>query len=145
MLCVGRFTQRLLPMAGARTGPGNSDIRSQNDKLRCCTHRVRRATAVPGCAERVRRSLIRHGLRLAYPRPWKKTADSAHRLPAAANGLSRRFGGGGVNQAWTPDITYLPTAEGASYLVAGLALGSRRIVGWSIGERCDLHTSIQLE
>lgn len=88
-------------------------------------------------AERVRRSLIRQGLRPVYRRAWQTTTDSAHRLPVAPNLLARRFDGWAPNQAWVADITYLPTDEGWLYLAAILDLGSRRIVGWSMSERID--------
>ena len=88
-------------------------------------------------AERVRRSLVRQGLRPAYRRAWRTTTDSAHRLPVAPNLLARRFDGWTPNQAWVADITFLATGEGWLYLAAILDLGSRRIVGWSMSERID--------
>lgn len=95
------------------------------------------ARGVKTGAERVRRSLVRQGLRPVYRRRWIATTDSAHRLPVAPNVLDRRFDDWDVNQAWVSDITYLPTAEGWLYLAAILDLGSRRIVGWSMSERID--------
>lgn len=95
------------------------------------------AQGVKTSAERVRRSLIRQGLRPVYRRAWKSTTDSAHRLPVAPNILARRFDGWASNRAWAADVTYLPTAEGWLYLAAVLDLGSRRIVGWSMSERID--------
>jgi putative transposase len=95
------------------------------------------AQVVRTSAERVRRSLVRQGLRLVYRRRWLATTDSAHRLPVALNVLDRRFDGWELDQAWVSDIRYLPTAEGWLYLAAILVLGIRRIVGWSIVERID--------
>ena len=86
-------------------------------------------------AERVRRSLKRQGLRAVYARKYRVTTDSAHHLPVAANRLARRFTGWSPNQAWTADITYLPTGEGWLYLACVLDLGTRRIVGWAMSER----------
>ena len=89
----------------------------------------------PAGAERVRRSLCRQQLRPVYKRPYRMTTDSDHRQPVAANVLKRRFDDWLPGQAWVADITYIHTDEGWLYLAAVLDLGSRRLVGWSMGER----------
>ena len=55
----------------------------------------------------------------------------------AENVLDRRFEPEAPNRAWAADITYLATGEGWLYLAAVEDLYSRRIVGWSMGERID--------
>ena len=85
--------------------------------------------------ERVRKSLKRQGLRPVYKRPYRVTTDSAHNKPIAPNVLDRRFDGWRVNQAWVADISYVATHEGWLYLACVMDLASRRIVGWSMGER----------
>ncbi len=85
--------------------------------------------------ERVRKSLLRQGLRPLYKRPYRVTTDSDHKKPVADNVLDRRFDGWQVNRAWVGDITYIATDEGWLYLAAVMDLSSRRIVGWSISER----------
>ena len=85
--------------------------------------------------ERVRRSLLRQGLRPLYRRPYRVTTDSDHRKTVADNVLARRFDGWQSNCAWVGDITYVATDEGWLYLAAVMDLGSRRIVGWSMSER----------
>jgi len=85
--------------------------------------------------ERVRRSLMRQGLRPLYKRPYRVTTDSNHRKPLASNLLERRFDGWPVNQAWVGDITYVATDEGWLYLATVMDLASRRIVGWSMNSR----------
>lgn len=85
--------------------------------------------------ERVRRSLRRQALRPVYKRPYRVTTDSDHAQPVAANVLDRRFEGWRTNHAWVADITYVATGEGWLYLACVLDLGSRKIVGWSMGER----------
>jgi transposase InsO family protein len=87
--------------------------------------------------ERVRKSLRRQGLRPVYRRPYRVTTDSDHTNPIAPNLLERRFNGWRINQAWSCDITYVPTGEGWLYLACVLDLGSRRIVGWSMSERIN--------
>jgi transposase InsO family protein len=47
--------------------------------------------------------------------------------------LDRRFDPEGPNEAWSADITYIPTADGWLYLAVVEDLFSRRIVGWSMG------------
>lgn len=85
--------------------------------------------------ERIRSSLKRQGLRPVYRRPYRVTTDSAHTKPIAPNVLDRRIDGWKVNQAWVADITYIATREGWLYLACVMDLGSRKIVGWSMGER----------
>jgi putative transposase len=87
-------------------------------------------------AERVRRSLKRHGLRTVYRRAYVVTTDSAHRLSVANNLLGRRFHGWQPNRAWVADITYVATDEGWLYLAAVMDLSSRPIVGW----RCPIRS-----
>lgn len=94
-----------------------------------------RAQGITVGPERVRRSLQRQQLRPVYKRPYRITTDSDHAKPVAPNLLERRFDGWQPNQAWVADITYIHTQEGWLYLACVLDLGSRRIVGWSMGER----------
>ena len=41
------------------------------------------------------------------------------------------------NEVWASDITYVPIDEGWLYLAGVLDLGSRRLVGWAMGESLD--------
>ena len=66
--------------------------------------------------ERVRRSLLRQGLRPLYKRPYRVTKDSNHRKPIADNVLDRRFDGWAPNRAGVGDITCIATDEGWPYL-----------------------------
>jgi putative transposase len=85
--------------------------------------------------ERVRRLMLRNGLRSVYRRPYRVTTDSGHAKPVAPNVLDRCFQQSTADQAWVSDITYVRTGEGWLYLAAVLDLGSRRIVGWSLSQR----------
>lgn len=60
------------------------------------------------------------------------TTDSRHSLPIARNLLNRNFTLAAPNQAWTGDITYIPTSEGWLFLAVVIDLFSRRVVGWSM-------------
>ena len=92
----------------------------------CGRHRVARLMQARGLAGRVR------GRR----RPW--TTDSNHEQPIAPNRLGRRETSlERPNEVWAADITYVPTAAGWLYLAGVLDLGSRRLVGWSMGESLD--------
>ena len=85
--------------------------------------------------ERICKSLQRQKLRPVYRRAYRVTTDSNHTHAVAPNVLSRRFDGWPINRAWVGDLTYIATGEGWLYLAAIMDLGSRRIVGWSMGER----------
>ena len=49
--------------------------------------------------------------------------------------VNRKFEADGPNQLWVADMTYVPTWAGFIFLATVLDVWSRRIVGWSIGER----------
>jgi putative transposase len=49
--------------------------------------------------------------------------------------VNRQFSAEGPNRLWVADMTYVPTWAGFIYLAVVLDVWSRRIVGWSIGER----------
>jgi putative transposase len=64
-------------------------------------------------------------------RRFKKTTDSHHGGPVAANLLDQDFSCAGVDEKWGVDISYVWTAEGWLYLAIVRDLFSRRIVGWA--------------
>lgn len=98
----------------------------------CGRHRVARLMRGRGLAGRVR------GRR----RPW--TTDSDHTQPIAPNWLGQRAAPvKQPNEVWAADITYVPTGEGWLYLAGVLDLGSRKVVGWAMGENLD--TSLPLD
>ena len=86
--------------------------------------------------KRVARLMQEDGLRAKKRRRFVVTTDSSHAHPVATNALRRQFGiadVGGRNRVWVADITYVPTREGWLYLAVVLDLGSRLVVGWSMG------------
>ena len=98
----------------------------------CGRHRVARLVRGRGLAGRVR------GRR----RPW--TTDSDHEQPIAPNRLGQRETPvERPGDVWAADITYVPTDEGWLYLAGVLDLGSRRVVGWAMGE--SLETSLPMD
>lgn len=76
-----------------------------------------------------------NGLKALQKRRYKKTMDSCHGGPVAANLLDQDFTCDGPNQKWGADISYIWTAEGWLYLAIVLDLYSRRIVGWATSHR----------
>ncbi len=51
--------------------------------------------------------------------------------------VRRKFGAGGINRRWYGDGTEIVTGEGKLYLDSVLDMGSRRIVGFALGEHHD--------
>lgn len=91
-------------------------------RLRCGRHRIAR--------------LMRdNGLKALMKRRYKKTTDSAHGGPVAANLLDQDFGAESPNRKWGSDISYIWTAEGWLYLAVVIDLFSRRVVGWAVSDR----------
>jgi len=91
-------------------------------------------------ANRVGRLMKSAGIEGIRPRRFRKTTDSSHTLPIAANILDRQFGITEVrepNRIWAGDITYLPTREGWLYLAVVIDLASRRVIGWSMNTTID--------
>ena len=90
------------------------------------------------CSVNTVAKLMSHaGVAAKTKRKFRSTTDSNHGLPVAENIVDRRFDPPAPNQTWTADITYIPTRQGWLYLAAVEDLHSRRIVGWSMGERID--------
>ena len=98
----------------------------------CGRHRVARIMRRQGLAGRVR------GRR----RPF--TTESDHPQPIAPNRLGQRETPvERPDEVWAADLTYVPTSEGWLYLAGVLDLGSRRLVGWAMGE--SLETSLPMD
>jgi len=102
-------------------------------------------------APRIHRVLVEQGyycslnrvarlMRIAHivPKTVKKfriTTDSRKSLRPAENLLNREFSPKTSNSSWACDVTYIPTREGWLFLAVVLDLYSRKVVGWSMGER----------
>jgi putative transposase len=80
-------------------------------------------------------SLRRQGLRAKAAKKYTATTNSNHTLPVAENLLQQTFTAERANQVWVGDITFIGTGEGWLYLAVVMDLYSRRIVGWSMGDR----------
>lgn len=84
---------------------------------------------------RVARLMRQMGLQTKGRHRFRRTTrrDEAHRR--APNLLNGDFKATRPNDKWLSDITYIPTDEGWLYLAGIQDAFSRRIVGWSMGER----------
>lgn len=92
---------------------------------------------------KVRRLMQALGLEARYPKKYRMTTDSNHKLSVAANTLGRQFNPIKPNKVWAADISYVWTLEGFVYVATVMDLHSRQIVGWAIEDR--MHTSLCLK
>ncbi len=84
---------------------------------------------------KVERLMRKNGIRPKIKRSFRKTTDSKHRERISPNLIERNFTAAKPNEVWVSDVTYLWTHEGWLYLAVTIDLYSRRVVGWSMGER----------
>jgi len=63
------------------------------------------------------------------------TTDSRQTKKPAENRLGRILTTDKANRKWLSDVTFIPTRKGWLYLSAIMDLYSRKIVGWSMGEK----------
>ena len=92
--------------------------------VRCGRHRV----------ARLRRQA---GIEAKRKRRFRITTQAREGVQPAPNVLDQCFKASAPNQVWVTDITFIPTAQGWLYLAVIVDLYSRRVVGWSMGERID--------
>jgi len=86
--------------------------------------------------KRVARLMRCAGLRgVSRRRGFVVTTRRDVRQRPAPDLVQRRFSADGPNRLWVADMTYVPTWAGFNYLAIVLDAWSRRVVGWSIGER----------
>lgn len=70
-------------------------------------------------------------------RKFKLTTDSRHSLKISPNLVNWNFKVKELNKIWVGDITYTWTKEGCLYLSTVIDLCSKRIVGYSTGNRIN--------
>lgn len=82
---------------------------------------------------RVARLMKSHSIRAAVKRKrFRRTTDSRHSYPLAANLLIKRKQTEGV---WASDMTFIPTSEGWLYVAAVMNVQSRKIIGLSMSDK----------
>ena len=77
------------------------------------------------------------GLAARRPRRRKGTTRPGRGRWRAEDLVKRKFAAGGINRRWYGDGTEVKTAEGKLYLDSVLDMGSRRILGYALGEHHD--------
>jgi putative transposase len=91
---------------------------------------------------RTARLMRENGLVARQKRRFKRTTDSQHGWPVAANLLEQDFTATRPDEKWGADISYVWTREGWLYLAVVIDLFARRVVGWSTSDR--LHRDLAL-
>lgn len=86
---------------------------------------------------RVARLMRGDGLLPKTIRAFRVTTDSRKSRDPAENVLDRAFSAERPNEKWVTDVTYIPTREGWLFLATVLDLYSRKIIGWSMGDRLN--------
>jgi transposase InsO family protein len=86
--------------------------------------------------KRVARLMREDNLLCLRKRGWIRTTDSSHDLRVYLN-LAGRMELTGIDQLWVADLTYIRLAEEFVFLSVVLDAFSRKVVGWSLGEKLD--------
>jgi putative transposase len=123
-----------------REGRLEAQIRAAHERTRktCGPDRLQKDLAAHGVKigiytiRRIRKKL---GIWCKQVKRFKRTTDSAHKLPVAPNLLDQQFEVSAPHQAWVTDITYIPTDEGWLYCAAHKDLFNGEIVGYALGSR----------
>lgn len=84
---------------------------------------------------RVARLMRKHGIQSKMAKKFVLTTNSKHTMHPAPDRLRRNFKTSSPNRAWVSDTTFIPTRQGWLYLAVVLDLYSRRVIGWSMGEK----------
>ncbi len=85
--------------------------------------------------KRVARLMRINKIKAKTKRRFKKTTQPNKKAEFNKNLLNQDFSSSRRNKIWTSDITYLWTKEGWLYLCVVMDIYSRRIIGWSIGNK----------
>jgi len=91
---------------------------------------------------RTARLMRENDIKARQKRRFKRTTDSEHSWPVEPNIIDQDFTADRPNQKWGVDISYVWTREGWIYLAVVIDLFSRRVVGWSVGDR--LHRKLAI-
>ena len=91
---------------------------------------------------RAARIMRENGMKARQKRRFKRTTDSHHAWPVAANIIDQDFAATGPDGKWGSGISYIWTREGWLYLAVVIDPFARRVVGWAAGGR--LHRDMAL-
>jgi putative transposase len=87
--------------------------------------------------KRTARLMRQERLRGHRPHRRRSLTEADEQAPAIPDLVGRKFNPERLNTVWCGDITYLRTGEGWLYLATVIDLGSRRLIGWSMGTKHD--------
>jgi len=87
--------------------------------------------------KRTARLMRQEGLQGHRPRRRRSLTKADEAAPAIPDLVGRAFQPELLDTVWCGDMTYIPTGEGWLYLATVIDLASRRLLGWSMGERHD--------
>ncbi|WP_168204039.1 IS3 family transposase [Aliikangiella coralliicola] len=87
------------------------------------------------CVNTVAKLMRQNDIQSKVFRRFVVTTNSRHTLAAAPNRLNRGFKAVKANEKWVSDVSFITTREGWLYLAAVMDLFSRKIIGWSMGNR----------
>lgn len=92
---------------------------------------------------RVARLRKQAGIEAQRKKRFRLIVEHHHTPKAAPDLLQRQFNTSAPNKAWVGDMTFIRTRQGWLHLVVLLDLFSRKVVGWSMGDRATtvLHRS----
>ena len=83
----------------------------------------------------IARLMRKNGIQSKVHKKFVVTTDSRKTKRPASNILAGAFTAEKPNQKWVSDVTFVPTRKGWLYLAAIMDLWSRRIIGWSMGDK----------
>lgn len=98
-------------------------------------HRVLQDEGIVCGLNRVARLMQQARLVPKTIKKFRVTTDSRKSRRPATNLLARQFSASRPNHKWASDVTYIPTREGWLFLAVVLDLYSRKVVGWSMGDK----------
>lgn len=101
-------------------------------------HRALRDEGIVCGKHRIARLRRLHGIQTRRRRRFRITTHSKHQRWIAPNLLQRCFTAPAPDRVWVGDVTFIETRGGWLYLAVLLDLYSRKVVGWSMGDRNDL-------
>lgn len=93
------------------------------------------AIGIPCGKHRVARLRKQAGIEAQRKRRFRLTVEHHHTPKAAPDLLRRQFATQAPNRVWVGDMTFVRTRQGWLHLVVLLDLFSRKVVGWSMGNR----------
>ena len=99
------------------------------------TWRYLNAIGIPCGKHRVARLRKQAGIEAQRKRRFRLTVEHHHTPKAAPDLLQRQFTTQAPNRVWVGDMTFVRTRQGWLHLVVLLDLFSRKVVGWSMGNR----------